>query len=51
MSKFTTEQLKAALIGLRAKNDADSNAAYQMTFTELESRMGDEFDAWMDSWY
>ena len=30
MNKFTTEQLKAALAGLRSKTDADSEAAFQM---------------------
>lgn len=51
MSKFTTQQLQAALIALRGKNDAESNAAYQMTFDELANRMGDAFDAWCDTWY
>lgn len=50
MGKFTTKQLQDALIGLYGKKDADSNAAYQMTFDELHSRMGDDaFDAWCDS--
>lgn len=48
MEKFTTNQLQAALIGLRAKNDKDSTAAYEMTFDEVAKRMGDEFDAWLD---
>lgn len=51
MSKFTTEQLQAALILLRKKSDADSFAAYRMTFDELARRMGDDFDAWCDTWY
>lgn len=52
MDKFTTAQLQAALIALRAKNDADSIAAYEMTFDELHKRMGDvAFDAWCDTWY
>lgn len=50
MDKFTTKQLQDALLGLYRKNDADSNAAYQMTFDELHRRMGDDaFDAWLDS--
>jgi hypothetical protein len=50
MNKFTTEQLQAALIGLRARNDQDSNAAYALAFDELHSRMGDQsFDAWLDA--
>ena len=50
MEKFTTEQLKQALIGLRAKNDADSEAAFEMAFDEVAERMGDDaFDAWCDS--
>ena len=47
MSKYTTEQLKAALIGLRAMNTPDADAAFEMTFDEVHRRMGDEaFDAW-----
>ena len=47
MSKFTTKQLQAALIGLRAKSDKDSAAAFEMTFDEVCARMGDDaFDAW-----
>lgn len=50
MNKFTTAQLQAALIGLRSKNDADSVAAYEMTFEEVARRMGDEaFDVWCDA--
>lgn len=50
MGKFTTEQLQKALIGLHTRNDADSNAAYAMTFEELNRRMGDdEFDAFLDA--
>lgn len=50
MGKFTTKQLQSALIGLYNNKDADSAAAYQMTFEELHSRMGDDaFDAWCDS--
>ncbi len=49
MEKFTTEQLKAALIGLYGKNDEDSNAAFEMTFDEVCRRMGEEaFDAWCE---
>jgi len=51
MSKFTTEQLQTALISLRKKSDADSVAAYELTFDELATRMGDDFDAWCDTWY
>lgn len=50
MEKFTTAQLQKALIGLRARADADSVAAYEMTFDELHRRMGDEaFDAWCEA--
>ena len=50
MNKFTTEQLKAALVGLHSKTDADSEAAFQMTFDEVCNRMGDEaFDAWCEA--
>ena len=50
MDKFTTAQLQQALIGLRSRTDADAVAAFEMTFDELASRMGnDEFDAWCDS--
>ena len=50
MSKYTTKQLQEALIGLRARQDADGAAAYQMTFDELALRMGDEaFDAWCEA--
>lgn len=47
MQKFTTAQLQAALIALRATNEND---AYEMTFNEVHRRMGDDaFDAWTDS--
>lgn len=50
MSKFTTEQLQQALVGLHARNDAGSNDAYAMTFDELHRRMGDDaFDAFLDA--
>jgi hypothetical protein len=58
LAKFTTEQLKEALlgtqsaIGLRDRCDPDGFIAYQMTFDELHRRMGDvAFDAWCDTWY
>lgn len=47
MQKFTTSQLQAALISLRATNEND---AYEMTFDEVAKRMGDDaFDAWCES--
>jgi hypothetical protein len=50
MQKFTTKQLQAALIELRAKNTQEANAAFRMTYDELNVRMGDDaFDAWTDS--
>lgn len=50
MEKFTTSQLQAALLGLYKRNDRDAFNAYQMTFDELASRMGDDqFDAWCES--
>lgn len=49
MNKFTTAQLQAALVALRARTDADGVAAYEMTFDEVARRMGDEaFDAWCE---
>lgn len=46
MSKFTTTELQNALIALRKKTDADSVAAWDMTFDEVAKRMGDDaFDA------
>lgn len=50
MNKFTTEQLKEALIGLYGRKDEDSNAAYALAFDELNRRMGDQaFDAFLDA--
>lgn len=47
MEKFTTEQLKAALIELRETSHSD---AWDMTFDEVCRRMGDEaFDAWCEA--
>ena len=51
MAKFTTPELQKALIARRSKTDEASTAAYQMTFDELAARMGDDFDAWCDTWY
>lgn len=51
MNKFTTFQLQNALVELRARPNSDSEAfaAYQMVFSELNERMGDDaFDAWLD---
>lgn len=46
MSKFTTVELKAALIELR-NGDQD---AFQMTFDEVARRMGDEaFDQFCEA--
>ena len=45
MNKFTTKQLKAALVELHKTNE---NAAYQLAFDELNCRMGDDaFDSWL----
>lgn len=50
MSKFTTEQLQKALVGLYGRNDEDSNTAYGLAFDELNRRMGDEeFDSFLDA--
>ena len=50
MDKFTTKQLQQAMIELRKLNDKDSIAAFEMTFDEVCSRIGDEaFDAWCES--
>ena len=49
MSKYTTEQLKAALIGLYGMKGDDANAAFEMTFDEVCSRMGEvAFDEWCE---
>jgi|GEM_PF-3223908 len=46
MNKYTTAQLKAALVEL---HKMDELAAYQLAFNELNRRMGDDaFDAWCD---
>jgi len=46
MEKYTTQQLKTALIGLYARNEPD---AYAMVFDELHQRMGDDaFDQFID---
>lgn len=46
MKKFTTTQLKNALIELHKTNET---GAYQLAFDELNRRMGDDaFDAWCD---
>ena len=50
MNKFTTTQLQQALVTLHASNDSESNAAYELTFDELHSRMGDDaFDSFLDN--
>ena len=50
MTKYTTEQLQAALLGLYVRTDSDSLAAFRMTFDELHRRMGDDaFDAWCEA--
>ena len=52
MDKFTTKQLQTALMTLRGKAGDASRAAYEMTFSEINRRMGDDaFDAWLDTWY
>lgn len=49
MNKFTTAQLKAAMIELYKLNTEAARLAYRMTFDELHRRMGDDaFDAWCD---
>lgn len=49
MEKYTTAQLKAALIELRKRDDKDAVLAYRMAFDALADRLGDEeFDKWMD---
>jgi hypothetical protein len=47
MEKFSTEQLKAALVAMR--NRADAADAYSMVVGELYERMGDEAaDQWFE---
>ena len=49
MNKFSTAQLKAALVELHKLNTEEAFKAYRMTFAELHRRMGDDaFDAWCD---
>ncbi|GAM66351.1 hypothetical protein JCM19236_3803 [Vibrio sp. JCM 19236] len=46
MNKFSTEQLKSALIEL---SKSDNLQAYQLAFDELESRLNEvTFDAFLD---
>ena len=48
--KFTTDQLKEALIILRERADQEGTTAFEMTFDEVARRMGDEaFDAWCEA--
>ena len=50
MSKYTTEQLKAALIELHKMNSEDAGRAFRIAFDELNARMGDDaFDSFLDS--
>ena len=50
MSKYTTEQLKAALIGLHGMKGDDASAAFEMAFDEVCSRMGEvAFDEWCEA--
>ncbi|MGN5127368.1 hypothetical protein [Aeromonas sp. 30P] len=50
MSKYTTEQLKAALIGLYDMNTPGADLAFEMTLCEVQRRMGDEaFNAWCEA--
>ena len=51
MDKFTTKQLKEAMISLCSLKDDASFRAYQMVFDELHSRLGDEaFDSFCDAY-
>lgn len=50
MNKYTTEQLKAALIGLYGMKSDEASAAFEMTFDEVCGRMGDvAFDEWCEA--
>lgn len=49
MNKYSTSQLKSALIELHKRNDEAANRAYRVTFDELHRRMGDDaFDSWLE---
>ena len=39
MNKFTTAQLKAAVIEMNKNTNIDKNAAFTLALNELESRM------------
>lgn len=50
MEKFTTQQVKNALIELQKMKSEDAFRAYRMAFEELNERLGDDaFDAFLDA--
>ena len=50
ISKYTTEQLKAAMIGLYGMKGDEASAAFEMTFDEVCGRIGDvAFDEWCEA--
>mgnify|MGYP000754818904 FL=1 len=50
MEKFTTQQIKNALIELYSMKTEEAIKAYQMAFEELNERLGDDaFDAFLDA--
>ena len=42
MKKFTTQQLKAAVVELSEKFDEESSIAFELALNELEKRMTEE---------
>lgn len=50
MKKYTTQQLKDAIIGMIKMKGEDVALAHRMACEELEKRIGgDAFDEWCDS--
>lgn len=50
MSKYTTKQLKDAILAMKDMKGEDVARAHRMACDELERRIGgDSFDAWCDS--
>ena len=49
MTKFTTKQIQAAMLGMKNQASPDIAGAWRLACDELESRMGEEsFWNWMD---
>jgi hypothetical protein len=49
MKKFTTKQLKDALLGMKNQSSPEIAGAWRIACDELEARMGEDcFWNWMD---